>query len=170
MKRLLLLAVIVVLLAASALNWTVPVGSGVPLNAETIMEVSRAVVAGTPSLRLEQGQPWGPNRASILDRLQGVTRQRVVFAAYGDQELNRDIFVGDVRLNAAGRFIGLDGLANLTATPDGDETGLAPYVGRLAYATRISGRFQLVTVLSQETPERIVLVFAKPSADASVSW
>ncbi|MDP3046654.1 MAG: phosphodiester glycosidase family protein, partial [Chloroflexota bacterium] len=170
MKRLLLLAVIVVLLAAAALNWTVPVGSGLPLNAETLMEVSRAVAAGTPSLRLEQAQSWGPNRASILDRLQGVTRQRVVFAAYSDQELNRDIFAGDVRLNAAGRFIGLDGLANLTATPDGDETGLAPSGGRLVYATRISGRFQLVTVLSQDSAERIVLVFYEPSADAAVSW
>lgn len=159
-----------ILLAVIALNWSVATGSGVPLNAETAMAVSRVVAAGTPSLRLEQAQSWGPSQASLLDRPQGVTRQRVVFAAYIDQELNRDIFAGDVRLNAAGRFIGFDNLTNLTSTADGDETGLAPNGGHLAYATRIAGRFQLVSVLSQDTGDRIVLVFSQPLADLAMTW
>jgi Tol biopolymer transport system component len=169
MKRI-LLSILIVFVVVAALTWTLPVGSGLMLNTDSTMEVSRAVAAGTPSLRLEQAQSWGPNRGSMLDRLQGVTRQRVVFAAYANQELNRDIYAGDVRLNAAGHFVGLDGLTNLTATPDGDETALAAGGERLAYATRISGRFQLVTVLSLESAERIVLVLAKPADDVSVYW
>lgn len=122
-----------------------------------------------PPLRLEGAALWGQARASLLDRFQGTLRRRAAFLAAQEGGL-RDVYVAWVRLDHACRPIGLEGLSNLTNTPDGDEMTLALRGQRLAYATRVGAYIPIITIVDLESGDRLIIALDEPVATVSLSW
>ena len=80
-----------------------------------------------------------------------------------------DLMAADVQVNAAGQVTRLLRWTALTDTPDGEETAPVACGEWLVYATRVAGRYQMLTCLSLRDLERQErFAFSQPAAEVEL--
>ncbi|MCA9602656.1 MAG: hypothetical protein KC417_11550, partial [Myxococcales bacterium] len=103
--------------------------------------------ASLAAVLARRGQTVDTASVLWLDRpSSGWRRVRAVWLGHAEGE-PADVFAGDVRLKANGAVVDVAWVSNLTRTAGADETLLARLGDHVAYASRVDGKLEAVTVL-----------------------